>query len=69
MGNGIAEDRFTRRLRHIVDISYPAMQPDDLAEFLEKPHAALDGFRPWDLLHASDEREFERIFAVLPRHK
>ena len=62
-----AEDRFTRRLRRIVTIANPAMQPEALAQFLESPHEALDGLRPWDLLSVSDESEFERILSLLPR--
>lgn len=62
---GLLDKVFDERLHRIVDAAPPSMGPAELAEFLESPNVLLDGLRPWDLLTASAEAEFQRVVALV----
>jgi hypothetical protein len=53
------------RLRTLLDVASPALEPDRLARFLDEPHALLGNRRPWDLLTDCHQSEFERIMEVV----
>lgn len=53
------------RLHRIVDAALSSTAPEDFAEFLEEPNALSEGMRPWDLLTACDESEFERVMEIV----
>ena len=56
---------FDDRLRTLLDAAGPTIEPDELARFLEEPHALLENRRPWDLLSDYHQSEFERVVELV----
>jgi hypothetical protein len=56
---------FDDRLRTLLDVASPTLDPDELANFLAEPHPLLGNRPPWDLITDYEQSEFEQVVEIV----